>query len=204
MKIYFLVEEPSAEEALYHLLPQILGTRAEFQVIAFAGKQQLERNLVVRLKGFKARLAYEDIRLVVLVDRDDEDCLAVKRRLEGAAEAAGLVSKAATGKGRVFHVVNRIAIEELEAWFFGDAEALRKAYPRLPSTLVLKAPYRAPDAIRGGTWEALHRELRKAGYDMPVFPKIEVARSIAPHMVPGRNVSPSFQAFRAGVEALLT
>jgi hypothetical protein len=31
--------------------------------------------------------------------------------------------------------LNRIAVEELEAWFFGDIEALRAVYPKLSATL---------------------------------------------------------------------
>jgi hypothetical protein len=101
-------------------------------------------------------------------------------------------------------VVNRIVVEELEAWFFGDIVAMTKAYSKLSPHLGNRSAYRSPDAIRGGTWEALHRELKRAGYDMPVYPKIEVARRIASHMDPRRNCSPSFQAFRLGLEALLS
>lgn len=50
-----------------------------------------------------------------------------------------------------FQVLNRLAIEELEAWFFGDVAALHSAYPRVPSTLGRRSRYRDPDAIRGGT-----------------------------------------------------
>lgn len=37
--------------------------------------------------------------------------------------------------GAPWQLVNRIAIEELEAWYFGDWEAVRTAYPRIPSTI---------------------------------------------------------------------
>lgn len=66
------------------------------------------------------------------------------------AVAAGLQSKCAP-QGQVFQVVNRIAVEELEAWFFGDWSALQAAYPRVPATIPQKARFRDPDAIVGGT-----------------------------------------------------
>jgi hypothetical protein len=93
-------------------------------------------------------------------------------------------------------VVTRLAIEELEAWYFGDWEAVRAAYPRLPATIPAQAKYRDPDAIVGGTWEALERILQKAGYFSLGLAKIEAARAIAAHMVPERNTSRSFQILR--------
>lgn len=50
----------------------------------------------------------------------------------------------------------------------------------------------------------LEHELKEAGYDLPVFPKIKVAREVAEHMEPARNRSPSFRAFCAGLESFLT
>ena len=95
-------------------------------------------------------------------------------------------------------------IEELEAWFFGDPDALRAAYPRVSRTLERKARYRDPDAVPGGTWEALLRVLQRAGYYKGVpLPKLEAANRIAQHMDPERNRSRSFQAFRAGLECII-
>ncbi|MBF0293607.1 MAG: DUF4276 family protein [Magnetococcales bacterium] len=85
-----------------------------------------------------------------------------------------------------------------------DISALRGAYPRIPETLEQQRGYRDPDAIRGGTWEALHRELQRRNYCNDVFPKIEVARNIARSMNPNHNRSTSFAAFRSGLEALLS
>jgi hypothetical protein len=93
-------------------------------------------------------------------------------------------------------VLNRLPVEELEAWFFGDAQALRAAYPRVPATLAKQRRYRNPDAIRGGTREALERILRRAGYYPGGMLHMEVARTIAEHMDPSRNASRSFQLFR--------
>ena len=56
-----------------------------------------------------------------------------------------------------------------------------------------------PDAIAGGTWEALERVLRSAGYFNQGLPKKEVADAVGRHMNPGANTSPSFATFRAAV-----
>jgi hypothetical protein len=93
-------------------------------------------------------------------------------------------------------VVNRIVVEELEAWFFGDWSSVCQAYPRVPATIPQQARYRTPDAIAGGTWEALERVLRNAGYFQSGLRKIEAARAIASHMQPEINTSQSFQIFR--------
>jgi Domain of unknown function (DUF4276) len=127
----------------------------------------------------------------------------LKRRLDQTATSAGLRTPATTGDGTV-QIVNRIVIEELEAWFFGDPTALRVAYPGVSETLEAKAPFRDPDAIRGGTWEALLRVLQRAGYYRRAgLPKVTNAALIAQHMDPAQNRSRSFQVFAAGLERML-
>jgi hypothetical protein len=187
-----LVEEPSAEAALRILLPRILGD-CTFEVYPHHGKDELRKRLPERLRGYAAWLP-DDWCIVVVVDRDDDDCLQLKRELEECALAAGLATRA-LGGGRI-QVVNRIAVEELEAWFFGDWEAVREAYPRLSPSIAQQAKFRLPDAISGGTWEALERVLQRAGYFSTGLRKIELARSVAAYMVPERNSSPSFQSLR--------
>ncbi len=203
MHIEFLVEEESAKVVLEALIPHILPN-VSFRVHPFRGKQDLLNQLEARLRGYAAWIrgapGYR-MALVVLVDNDQEDCYALKRKLEEAAQRCGLATKSHPDARGCFVVVNRIAIEELEAWFFGDVSALRQAYPRIPSTLAQRRRYRNPDAIRGGTWEALDRLLRR--YRYRVGGKLEVARKVAPHLDPSRNRSRSFQAFRAGLTSLL-
>ncbi len=155
-----------------------------------------------RLVGY-SRWLLDDWRIVVLVDRDREDCKALKNRLERIALEAGLLTRREAGVDGRFHIVNRIAVEELEAWYFGDVDALCKAYSGVPATLGRKKAFRDPDAIGGGTWERLEQVLHKAGHCPAGFPKIEAARSIAAHMEPDRNSSKSFCVFRDAVRQLL-
>ena len=93
-------------------------------------------------------------------------------------------------------MVNRLAIEELEAWYFGDWPAVKSAYPKVPATVPQKAGYRDPDMITGGTWEAFERILRRAGYFDAGLRKIEAARAISAYMDPWQNNSRSFQSLR--------
>jgi len=101
-------------------------------------------------------------------------------------------------------VLNRIAVEELEAWFFGDIVALAGAFPRVSPTLGQQAAFRDPDGIEGGTWEVLERVLQRAGYFGGGLPKIEVAREVARHMDSTRNTSRSFRHFTQGLASLRT
>ena len=97
---------------------------------------------------------------MVLVDHDRDDCLQLKQQLEQMATEAGLVTK--TQGAERFQVVNRVVIEELESWFFGDWPAVRRAYPKVPENIPRRAKYRNPDEITGGTWEALEREMKRS------------------------------------------
>lgn len=192
-----LVEEPSAEAALTWLLPKCgIGS---FAIHAFQGKTDLLRKLPSRLKGYK--WLPPSHRLLVLVDRDDDDCVKLKGAIEGHAREAGFVTRS-TAKGERWVVVNRVAVEELEAWFFGDWEAVRTAYSRLPATIPSKQAFRNPDAIRGGTWERLEEVLQASGYYSTGLQKNDVARRVAEHMVPSRNTSASFRFFRLALEEI--
>jgi hypothetical protein len=185
-----LVEEPSAEAALQALLPRYLG-EITFAIYRHAGKADLLRKLPGRLAGYAAWLPH-DWRIVVLLDRDDDDCVRLKRSLDALAVKSGFAS-------RIRPVVNRIAIEELEAWFFGDWQAVRAAYPNVSATIPEQSRYRVPDAVAGGTWEAFERALQSGGYMKGGLRKIEAARAVAARMDPLRNSSASFRSFWSAV-----
>ncbi|MFA6373735.1 MAG: DUF4276 family protein, partial [Methanothrix sp.] len=145
-------------------------------------------------------------RIVVLVDEDRSECDALKERMEQAADDARLITRTMAGSLNSharFQVLNRIAIEELEAWFFGDVLALNQAYPKVPKTLGGRSRYQDPDSITGGTWESMERELKKAGYFRGGLRKIEAAKTISAFMEPERNKSKSFQVFRDGLQEMV-
>ena len=199
MHIEFFLEEPSTQETLKAILPKILSNDVTFDFLVFEGKDDLLNNLSARLMGY--RWIPDNWRIMVLIDEDRRDCHELKAKLENAADGAGFVTKSNAAPNENFQVVNRLAIEELEAWFFGDVEAMHAAYSRIPVNLQSKAEYRDPDAIRGGTHEALERILKRANYYKGNVPKREVAQNIAQHMEPNRNKSRSFQVFVEGLKA---
>jgi hypothetical protein len=200
MHLELFLEEPSAEAFLRDFLHQLLPAGTTWKLIVFQGKSDLLAQLERRLKGYRSWIP-ATWRIVVLIDEDRADCLALKKRMEDAAAAAGFMTKTAA-RGGPFVVLNRIAVEELEAWFLGDPEALAQAYPRVPRTLGAQARYRDPDALAGGTWEALERVLQRAGYYSTGIAKIELARNMARHMNPARNTSTSFRCFVRGLATL--
>jgi len=64
----------------------------------------------------------DDFVVVVLLDLDEcEDCRAFKNALVGLLDLC-------ESKPRTLF---RFAIEEIEAWFLGDADALKSAYPKV-------------------------------------------------------------------------
>lgn len=107
-------------------MPKIIRQRATVNYINMRNKSRLLQELPSRLRGYRSLIDNgDDIGIVVLIDRDSDDCAQLKSRLELMARDAGLGTKTSTKDAR-FIVVNRIAIEELEAWFIGDHEPLKK------------------------------------------------------------------------------
>lgn len=197
-----LVEERSMYVALQNLVPQIIGdVSLNFHV--FDGKQNLMRNIEARMRGYASMFrSWGDAAIVVLVDEDREDCIELKKELERAAKVAGLGTLSVPRQGRV-RVLNRIVIEELEAWFFGDPDAVVAAYPRVKPRTFPQSVLRDPDAIGGGTWEALERLLNKHNYHIGGLRKVDCAQAISVHMDVTRNSSRSFNEFRRGLELLV-
>ena len=185
------------EAFLRALLPRLLPPDRTFELRVFQGKRDLLKKLESRLRAYATWLP-DDHRIVVMVDRDEEECRALKEQLEEAADRAGLLTRSCAA-GRPWQLVNRVVIEELEAWYFGDWEAVRAAYPRVSATIPNKAAYRVPDAIPGGTWEAFERILKRHGYFTTGLRKVEAARAVAAHIDPARNRSQSFGLFVSAI-----
>lgn len=183
------------------LMPRVLPKECSFSVHAFQGKNDLLGKLERRLCAYASWLPATS-QIVVIVDRDDADCAALKGRLETIAVSAGLRTRSRAGSAP-WQIVNRLAVEELEAWYFGDWQAVRGVFPRVAPTIPNQAKYRDPDAIRGGTWEAFERVLQRHGYYQGGLRKMETARLMGAAIEPERNASRSFRTFhQAIVEAL--
>jgi hypothetical protein len=197
-----LVEERSMRVALENLIPQIIGDISlKFHV--FDGKPNLRRNIEVRLRGYASIFkSWSDAAIVVLLDEDRENCKGLKNELERAAQVTGL-GTLSVPRGGVVRVLNRIVVEELEAWFFGDPDAVIAAYPGVKRRTFPQSALRDPDSVGGGTWEALERLLNKHNYHIGGLRKVDCAQAISAHMDVTRNSSRSFNEFRKGLELLV-
>ncbi|WP_157996895.1 MULTISPECIES: DUF4276 family protein [Streptomyces] len=202
MQLEVLVEEESAKRALKPLLSALFdGRRVKISVRTFCGKPDLLKKLPERLAGYAAsRRRGEDIRVVVLVDRDNDTCTELKTRMDEIARSAGLVPRGDdSGTGR-FQVVNRIAVRELESWYFGDWPAVRKAFPKMGAEPPKK--YRGnPDAAQGKCSDAFEKALSASGVRMASKP--QWAERVGAHLSLTENASPSFHAFVRGVGDLV-
>src|SRR5690606_27098023 len=103
-QLVFLLEEPSAADLLAGLLPRLLPPDVPIHYLVFEGKQDLENQLVRKLRGWLA----PNTLFVVMRDQDAADCKQVKATL------AQLVQK--SGRGGV---LIRVACRELESWIVG-------------------------------------------------------------------------------------
>ena len=198
MHFVFFMEEDSLEAALTQLLPKILPSNITFNIHRYEGKPDLLAKVPNRLKGYQTSLP-PDWKIVVLIDEDREDCLKLKEKLEIMAISAGLITKSSCQIDKSFQVLNRIVVEELEAWFFGDVEAICQAYPKVSPHLAKQKQYRDPDAIKGGTSEALERVLQTAGYHLGGLQKKKASSEISQYMNPESNRSKSFKVFYKGL-----
>ncbi len=134
-EVVFFLEELSARAMLEGFLPKLLPDTIRCRYIVFEGKQDLEKQMVKRMRGYRV----PNTRFVVLRDKDSEDCQQVKNRLvEKCTEAhypASLV---------------RVACHELESWYLGDLAAVEAGLGVAGlARYQHKAPYDKPDDLAG-------------------------------------------------------
>lgn len=214
MHLEVLVEDQSGTIAVNLLLEKVLGANGQlhsWRTHSYKGigklppdlgkgadprKRLLLDRLPKLLRGYGKSLRSGD-RVLVVVDSDRKDCAAFE------AELLKVLSRCDPAPETLF----RIAVEEIEAWYLGDSEALLAAYPKA-KTSVLKAYVQ--DSVCG-TWElladAVHpggsKALKQQGWPAIGLQKSVWARRISEHMNMEANRSPSFKAFREGVRRLV-
>lgn len=180
MNLVFMLEEPSAKSVLDIILPILLPPEVTFQTIPHRGKDDLRLSLPRKLRSWLV----PDTRFVVLHDQDSNTCETLKEDLQTICRQAGRDD-----------VVIRIACRELEAWYFGDLEAVEQAYPgNQLQQLAEKRAYRDPDNIVKPS-EALERLV-------PGFQKGFASKTVPCYMQMDRNRSRSFQVFIEAMQRL--
>jgi hypothetical protein len=162
--------------------------------------QTLLHNLPSKLRAYGEE-GRDDVVVVVLVDLDARpDCSAFK------SDLTGLLNHCAKKPKSIF----RIAIEELEAWFFGDQLSIKKAYPKVRQPML--DGYVQDSQCR--TWEMLAEAIYPGGLNslgqhgkrsVKILEQKRVwAKEICPHMDVENNHSHSFQCFRDGIRRMAT
>lgn len=195
MRLHILVEGASEVALLNGWFPRFLPQHA-FRVIQHRGKGRLSGNpanppdprreglldqLPAKLRAYGRILDPATDRILVFLDLDRDRCGELKNRLLSVLDACDPRPT----------VLFRIAIEETEAFYLGDPEAIRKAFPQ--ARLNRMKDY-VQDSVCG-TWE-LFRDVIGARIE----DKVEWAERMAPCLGTswrgGRaNQSPSFRQF---------
>jgi len=176
-RLIFLLEEYSIKVLLDGLIPRLFPD-LPFLCVPHEGKHDLEKSIPRKLKSWRE----PGVRFVVVRDNDGGDCMALKEKLEALCR-----------EGCREDSIVRIACQEIEAWYFGDPEALAEAFGRDDlRCLCSKKRYRDPDAIiqPGKAIEEL----------VPEFQKVSGARRMVSLLSRERNRSRSFHVLLESIE----
>lgn len=173
-ELVFLLEERSAKGLLDALLPRVLNPSVYFRCIPFEGKQDLEKQLVRKIKAYRNSQAY----FIILRDQDSHpDCMQVKK---GLLDLCGKT-------GKQDRCLVRIACRELETFYLADLAAVEQALSL--SGLVArqgKQKFRSQDRLEGPS-----AELKKltGGRYQKISGSCDIGRYLDPH----NDRSPSFR-----------
>ena len=172
-ELVFLLEEPSAKAMLESLLPRLLHQGIQFRCIPFEGKQDLEKQLVRKIRAYQNTQA----RFIVMRDQDSNpDCTAIKSNLLRLCQEAGKAEKCLV----------RIACKELESFYLGDLLAVEQALKLNGLTKQQQTrKFRTPDELGNPSKEL--RTLTKQKYE-----KVAGSRAIGQYLSPDNQRSPSF------------
>jgi hypothetical protein len=181
-ELVFFLEEESARVLLESLFPRLIpkGHQIRPRFIVFEGKQDLERQLPKKLRGYLNSRA----RFIVMRDQDSGDCRKVKRSLVALCPA--------THRPRT---KVRIACHELESFYLGDLRAVEYGLGiRGLAAKQDKAKFRDPDQLVSPA-----RELEKLTGNR--YQKVAGSRAIAPHL---NLKAPRSKSFRHLLQAVRT
>lgn len=214
MHFEILVEDKSGKNVLEILMPKILGQNHSWKIFAFNGighipknmrnakevaNQMLLNNLPRLFRAYGQTFAgYHNYAaaLILVCDLDDKCQKTFRDQLYNI-----LISCNPKPKTRFC-----FAIEEGEAWFLGDLNAIKAAYPKAKDAVLNSY---VNDSICG-TWEKLADAIYKGGEaalsvkgrQAVGTEKSRWVEKITPHMSIDNNQSPSFCHFREKIREL--
>lgn len=212
MHIEILVEDSSGKVLLESLVPKIIGAWGSphtWNIHHYKGIGRIPKGLSPQgdpakrilldqlpriLQGYGNKPGIDAV--LVVVDSDRRNCIDL------LGELKALAANCRPSPNTMF----RLAIEEVEAWYLGDRQALLAAYPKAKSKIL---DGYIQDSVCG-TWEVLADAvcaggaiaIKSAGWPLPGQIKHEWAANIGPILDIERNASPSFRKFRDGLRRL--
>ncbi len=140
-ELVFFLEEESAKAMLEQLVPRMVpdGVLVQLRCVVFEGKQDLQRNLERKLRGYLR----PDAHFFVLRDQDRDDCVILKKKLRSICIKAGRKNS-----------VVRIACRELETFYLGDLRAVEAGLDLVGLSRKQKsAKFRDPDRLQNPALE---------------------------------------------------
>ncbi|MBF0290452.1 MAG: DUF4276 family protein [SAR324 cluster bacterium] len=179
--LVFFLEEPSIREMLKAVLIKILPEDITVIYVVFEGKQDLEKQLPLKLKAWECPNSL----FVVIRDQDSGNCLNIKNNLIRIVNSSGKSG-----------VLVRVACHELESFYLGDLAAVSQSIG--PRNIVSKQnsrKFRNPDRLANPK-----QELKKIA---PNYEPMTGSRAIGPHLDINNNRSTSFNKLFDGVRKLL-
>lgn len=208
MHFEILSEDQSGEIALNILIQKIISVKNTYTIHSYKGigrlpkglkpgsdpqKRILLDQLPKLIRGYgKTFQGYHDYSAVVIIvlDLDDKDLNSFETELNEVVNTCN-------PKPETYFC---FAIEEGEAWFLGDMNAIKTAYPNAKDSVLNTYEN---DSICG-TWEKLADaifpggsiSLKKQGWMKIVKTKSEWAERITPSLDIENNQSPSFHYFK--------
>jgi hypothetical protein len=182
-ELVFLLEEASAKAMLESLLPRILHPDISPRLIRFEGKQDLERQMCKRLRGYVNPHA----RFIVLRDQDNApDCVALKVQLIERCRQSGRHDK----------TLVRIACTELETYYLADLSAVERGLD-VDNLIQLQptAKFRSPDRLGNPSKEL-------AAMTKGVYQKVNGSREIGKYLDAANERSSSFKNLVKGIRRM--
>lgn len=179
-ELVFLLEEASIVELLKVIVPSLVPEQVQCRYIPHEGKSDLEKSIPRKLRAWKT----PGVRFVVIRDKDQDDCHAVKDRLRALCQQESRPD-----------TLIRIVCHHLESWYLGDLAAVENAFALNGiARRQDQRRFREPDALPNA-----EQELRRL---VPQYQKIAGSREIAGHLNMEDNRSHSFKVFLSGVRGL--
>ena len=211
MYFQFLIEDKSTEVLVNHVMEKLQqlypGKYVDFNIKSFKGIGHLStqgslqerkgssllNNLRLYLRGFDRSLSHmPHASIIVVLDNDKRNCAEFQKTLDKIAAESVMVTDC----------VVCIAVKEMEAWLFGDEDAITSAYPNAKKKYLKSYEQ---DGICD-TWEVLAnmvypgglvalKKKSKNSYSATGIAKSEWADKIGKMLNLGKNQSPSFNRF---------